>query len=89
MDRAYDLVIRNGLVAQIGTTAELIGSAPKVEIRYRENGEDVVVTTDEPTRLLAEITGAAAAEGRELEGLEVRRPTLEDIYLDLTRDAPA
>ncbi len=76
-------VIRNGLVAQIGTTAELIGSAPKVEIRYRENGEDVVVTTDEPTRLLAEITGAAAAEGRELEGLEVRRPTLEDIYLEL------
>jgi hypothetical protein len=23
------------------------------------------------------------AEGRELEGLEVRRPTLEDVYLDL------
>jgi ABC-2 type transport system ATP-binding protein len=76
-------VIRDGLVAQIGTTAELIGSAPKVEIRYRENGEDVVLTTDEPTRVLAELTGAAAAEGRELEGLEVRRPTLEDIYLEL------
>ena len=28
----------------------------------------------------------ALAEGRELEGLEVRRPTLEEIYLELTAD---
>ena len=42
-----------------------------------------MVSTDEPTRVLAELTGRAVAEGRELEALEVRRPTLEDVYLDL------
>ena len=67
-------VIRDGRIVQQGTPAELIGVAPKVEIRYREDGRDIVIETDEPTRLLAELTGAAAAEGRELESLEVVRP---------------
>ena len=34
--------------------------------------------------MLNELTAEALAEGRELEGLSVRRPTLEDIYLLLT-----
>jgi ABC-2 type transport system ATP-binding protein len=76
-------VIREGRLVRIGTPRELIGAAPEVEIRYRENGRDVVVTTSEPTKALAELAGRAVAEGRELEGLEVRRPTLEDVYLDL------
>jgi ABC-2 type transport system ATP-binding protein len=76
-------VIREGRLVRIGTPRELIGAAPDVEIRYRENGRDVVVTTSEPTKALAELAGRAVAEGRELEGLEVRRPTLEDVYLDL------
>ncbi|HEY1316786.1 MAG TPA: ABC transporter ATP-binding protein [Gaiella sp.] len=81
-------VIREGQVVRIGTPQELIGVAPEVEVRYRENGRDVVVTTSEPTRLLAELTSAALAEGRELEGLEVRRPTLEDVYLGLVDEEP-
>jgi hypothetical protein len=36
--------------------------------------------------VLHELTQAALAEGRELEGLSVRRPTLEDVYLSLTGD---
>ena len=76
-------VIREGRIVKQGSPAELIGSAPKVEIRYREDGRDVVIATDEPTRLLAELTGAAAAAGRELDSLEVVRPSLEDVYLDL------
>jgi ABC-2 type transport system ATP-binding protein len=76
-------VIREGSLVRIGTPEELIGAVPQVEIRYREDGRDVVVGTAEPTRVLAELTGRAVAEGRELEGLEVRRPTLEDVYLDL------
>ena len=82
-------VIREGQVVRIGTPQELIGVTPEVEVRYRENGRDVVVTTSEPTRLLAELTSAAIAEGRELEGLEVRRPTLEDVYLGLVDEEPA
>jgi hypothetical protein len=34
--------------------------------------------------VLHELTEEALADGRELEGLEVRRPTLEDVYLVLT-----
>jgi ABC-2 type transport system ATP-binding protein len=82
-------VIREGQVVRIGTPQELIGVAPEVEVRYRESGREVVVTTAEPTRLLAELTSAALAEGRELEGLEVRRPTLEDVYLGLVDEEPA
>ena len=76
-------VIREGELIRIGTPSELIAGAPKVEIRYREDGRDVVLSTAEPTRVLAELTGRALAEGRELEGLEVRRASLEDVYLEL------
>jgi len=82
-------VIREGELIRIGTPEELIGVTPDVEVRYRENGRDVVVTTSEPTRLLAELTAAALADGREVEGLEVRRPTLEDVYLGLVDEEVA
>jgi hypothetical protein len=36
--------------------------------------------------VLSELTAGALAAGRELEGLEVRRPTLEDVYLELVAD---
>jgi hypothetical protein len=36
---------------------------------------------------LNELTGRALADGIELEALEVRRPTLEEIYLSLTEEA--
>ena len=64
---------------------ELVGGAPATEIRYRRNGEFVVVATDEPTRVLHELTEAAIQRGEELEGLEVRRPSLEEVYLSLTQ----
>jgi ABC-2 type transport system ATP-binding protein len=76
-------VIRDGRIVRQGTPTDLIGVAPKVEIRYREGGREVVVETDEPTRVLAQLTAQALAEGRELDSLEVVRPSLEDVYLDL------
>ena len=79
-DRVAVLVA--GEIVRIGRPSELTASS-KAEIRYREGGELRVVETDEPTRLLHELTAAALAEGRELDGLEVRRATLEDVYLDL------
>ena len=44
------------------------------------------LTTDDPTRALARAHRRGARGGRELEQLEVRRPTLEDVYLDLVGD---
>jgi ABC-2 type transport system ATP-binding protein len=42
------------------------------------------VQTDDPTRTLHELTGWALERGIRLEGLDVARPTLEDVYLELT-----
>ncbi|HZQ66086.1 MAG TPA: ABC transporter ATP-binding protein [Gaiellaceae bacterium] len=80
-------VLREGRIVAIGRPEELSGVSPATEIRYRRNSEEVVVSTHEPTRVLHELTAEALAEGRELEGLSVRRPTLEEIYLALTAEA--
>jgi ABC-2 type transport system ATP-binding protein len=78
-------VLREGSIVASGTVQELVGEAPATEIRYRRNGEVVVVETDEPTRVLHELTEGAMERGEELEGLEVRRPSLEEVYLSLTQ----
>nr|MBA3364893.1 ABC transporter ATP-binding protein [Actinomycetota bacterium] len=79
-------VLRDGEIVAMGRPADLTGKAAVTEIRYRRDGELVVLTSDEPTRVLHELTAAAVAEGVELERLEVRRPSLEDVYLELTED---
>jgi ABC-2 type transport system ATP-binding protein len=79
-------VLSGGVIVREGTPAELIGDSRLTEIRYRRDGELVVVETDEPTRKLHELTSEAVADGRELEHLEVRRPTLEDVYLELVEE---
>ena len=81
-------VLREGRIVASGTVQELVGGVPATEIRYRRNGEVVVVATDQPTRVLQELTTAAMDRGEELEGLEVRRPSLEDVYLSLTQAEP-
>jgi ABC-2 type transport system ATP-binding protein len=78
-------VIVAGEIVRIGRPAELIAGT-RTQIRYRAGGEEVVVDTDEPTRTLHELTARALADGVELEGLEVRRSTLEDVYLDLVAE---
>ena len=82
-------VLREGRIVRIGTPAELTTTDLQTEIRYRQNGEEVLVRTDEPTRMLAELTSAAVARGEELEGLQVRRPSLEEVYLALTAEDEA
>jgi ABC-2 type transport system ATP-binding protein len=82
-------VMREGVIVRIGTPRELTTSDLEVEIRYRRDGEEVVIVTTEPTRVLHELTTEALASGVELERLEVRRPTLEDVYLTLTGDDEA
>jgi ABC-2 type transport system ATP-binding protein len=79
-------VIRAGEIVELGTPADLIGATRGAEIRYRRDGEEVVIATDEPTAVLHRLTEEALRAGRELEHLEVRRPTLEDVYLELVDD---
>ena len=77
-------VLRDGLIVREGSPAELTGGIVETEIVYRRGPEQVVERTTEPTRRLHELTAEALARGEELEALEVRRPTLEDVYLELT-----
>jgi ABC-2 type transport system ATP-binding protein len=77
-------VLRRGELVAVGTPAELTAGAPASRISYRRNGEEVVLETHEPTRVLHELTGEAVRSGVELEALEVHRPTLEEVYLTLT-----
>ena len=90
MDEAQRLadrvaVIVAGQVVARGTPEDLGDRENRpARITYRENGREVELETTTPVRTLNELTGRALAEGRELEGLEVRRPSLEDVYLELT-----
>jgi ABC-2 type transport system ATP-binding protein len=77
-------VMREGVIVRVGTPRELTAGDLEVEIRYRRDGEEILVRTTEPTRVLHELTADAVARGEELERLEVRRPSLEDVYLTLT-----
>ncbi|HUK70580.1 MAG TPA: ABC transporter ATP-binding protein [Streptosporangiaceae bacterium] len=50
---------------------------------------EIVMRTDQPTRVLLALTRWAVGRGVELEGLSVVRPSLEDAYLQITGDASA
>jgi ABC-2 type transport system ATP-binding protein len=76
-------VMREGRIVKIGTPRELTSADLEVEIRFRRDGEEIVIHTTEPTRALHELTAEALARGEELQRLEVRRPTLEEVYLSL------
>ena len=77
-------VLRDGVIVREGAPSELTGGAVETEIRYRLGGEEVVERTREPTQRLHELTTEALGRGEELDQLEVRSPTLEDVYLELT-----
>jgi ABC-2 type transport system ATP-binding protein len=79
-------VLRDGLVVREGRPSDLTGGAVETEIRYRRGDEEIVERTHEPTQRLHELTAEAVARGEELDALEVRRPTLEDVYLELTAE---
>ena len=79
-------ILRDGRIVATGSPRELLSGAAGVEIRYRRDGEEHVIATDEPTRVLHELTSEALAQGFELEDIEVRRRSLEDLYLELTRE---
>jgi ABC-2 type transport system ATP-binding protein len=60
-------------------------------LRAAAHIDDNVVELEakDPTRTLYDITSWAVQAGISLEGLEITRPSLEDVYLDITKDAAA
>ncbi|MGH2825497.1 MAG: ABC transporter ATP-binding protein [Actinomycetota bacterium] len=57
--------------------------APELMESFRKEGDKLVAETDKPTRLLHELTGWALRHHLDLLSLDVSRPTLEDVYLQL------
>ena len=80
-------IIKDGRILIDGAPAELGVSegAALHRVTYR-NGDGGLVQreTADPTTLLHDLTGAALARGERLQSLTVSRPTLEDVYLELT-----
>jgi ABC-2 type transport system ATP-binding protein len=95
-------IIRRGEIVAEGAPDELGGRDLRCEIRFRlpdgvgpgelpvdahiEDGRATVVT-ERPLRPLNALTGWALERGYDLPDLEVERPTLEDVYLELTEDS--
>ncbi|HEY4450048.1 MAG TPA: ABC transporter ATP-binding protein [Solirubrobacteraceae bacterium] len=81
-------IVKDGRVLAIGPPRELGVGAAHYRVAYRGAGGELVEReTDDPTALLHELTAEALARGERLEELSVARPTLEDVYLELTADA--
>lgn len=94
------VVMAHGAVVASGTPATLGGrdraaaiisftlppgaAGPPADTRVDERGR-TVLRTRRPTAELHELTDWALAHDVELADLEIRRPALEDVYLELTR----
>jgi ABC-2 type transport system ATP-binding protein len=93
LDEAQELadrvaIVKDGRVLAIGPPRELGVGGTSYRVSYRDaDGSLVEVDTEDPTALLHELTGRALAEGWRPQELTVGRPTLEDVYLELTADA--
>jgi ABC-2 type transport system ATP-binding protein len=80
-------IIKDGRILAEGAPSALGAGASRYRVRWRESDGTVVEhETEDPTALLHEATGAALARGERLMDLSVTRPSLEDVYLDLTAE---
>ena len=92
------VVLNGGRIVAEGTPETLGGARPVTTIRFsladtgglpdvgdgpEVDGHWVTYRTTDPTTLLYTLTGWATEQGTDLAGLEVIRPSLEDIYLDI------
>jgi ABC-2 type transport system ATP-binding protein len=82
-------IIKDGRILAEGAPGELGASASRYRVAWRdEHGELQERQTEDPTALLHQLTSAALARGERLRDLSVTRPSLEDVYLELTADQP-
>ena len=93
LDEAQELsdrvaIIKDGRILAIGTPGELgVGATQRVRVSWRgEDGELHEREVDDPTQLLHELTTEALARGGSVRELTVVRPSLEDVYLELTAE---
>jgi ABC-2 type transport system ATP-binding protein len=77
-------IVKDGRFVAEGPPDRLSPASASYRVSYLSQGRRVELQTDDPTELLHRLTRDALARDERLEGLEVTRPTLEDVYLELT-----
>jgi ABC-2 type transport system ATP-binding protein len=82
-------IIKDGRILAEGAPSELGAGAARYRVSWREGDERFERETTDPTTLLHELTTSALARGERLEDLSVTRPSLEDVYLELTAEEPS
>ena len=92
LDEAQELadrvaIVKEGRIVAEGPPDQLGPGSSRYRVSYLSAGSRVEHQTDDPTELLHRLTRDAIARGERLEGLEVTRPTLEEVYLELTAEA--
>ena len=92
LDEAQELsdrvaIVQAGRIVAEGPPSQLGSAKANYRVSYRSEGRRVEHQTDDPTELLHRLTRDALARGERLEELEVARPTLEEVYLELTHEA--
>jgi ABC-2 type transport system ATP-binding protein len=92
LDEAQELadrvaIVKEGRIVAEGPPDQLGPNSSRYRISYLSDGNRVELQTDDPTELLHRLTRDAISRGERLDGLEVTRPTLEEVYLELTADA--
>ena len=80
-------IVKEGRIVAEGPPDQLGPGSSGYRVSYLSGDHRVEHQTDDPTELLHRLTRDAIARGERLEGLEVTRPTLEEVYLELTADA--
>jgi ABC-2 type transport system ATP-binding protein len=80
-------IVKEGRIVAEGPPDRLGPDSSRYRVSYLSDGRRVEHQTNDPTELLHRLTGDALARGQQLEGLEVTRPTLEEVYLELTSEA--
>jgi ABC-2 type transport system ATP-binding protein len=80
-------IVKEGRIVAEGPPDRLGPGSSRYRVSYLSDGRRVEHQTNDPTELLHRLTGDALARGEQLEGLEVTRPTLEEVYLELTSEA--
>jgi ABC-2 type transport system ATP-binding protein len=81
-------IVKDGRILAEGAPHELGSGAARYRVRWRAGDDWHEQVTDDPTTLLHRLTAETLARGERLDDLSVTRPSLEEVYLELTAEEP-